>query len=302
MIFMIMNSEFDLALLRTFVAIVQTGSLTAAGRLVGRTQPAISHQANRLEEAVGQRLFGADKRRLTLTREGEILLDYAREILRLNDQMFAAFAVPAVEGHVTLGTPDLYAAYLLPGILGSFSAAYPGIEIELRCQRSVFLLSALRAEEVDLAILTRQPEQKSGDVVRREPLVWVSSAVARPEEEPALPLALLPPGSVYRQCALDALGRAKRRWSITSISDSIAGLQAAVYAGLAVTVLPRCAVSPAMRCLGPAEGLPTLPTIDLVMVSRRKRLEPAAAHLAEYIGQRLADVEPFRSHEAPLYR
>lgn len=291
-----MESEFDLSLLRTFVAIVETGGLTTAGRVVGRTQPAVSHQAKRLECAVGRPIFGSDKRHLTLTREGEILLGYARNMLKLNDELRARFASPEVEGRVRLGTPDLYAAYLLPGILGSFSRAYPQIEIELRCQRSIFLAAALRNEEIDLAIVTRQPDMKPGHVVRREQLVWVSSSTLRPERGP-VPLALLPEGSVYRSRALEALGRAKRRWEITSISDSIAGLQAAVYAGLAITVLPRCAVSPAMRCLGAAEDLPSLAPIDLVMLKRPKSLGAAAEQLAEYVAQRLEAVEPFRSHE-----
>ena len=295
---MIMETEFDLALLRTFVAIVETGGLTSAGRLVGRTQPAISHQTKRLEEAVGRPLFGANKRHLTLTREGEILLEYARSILRLNDEARARFASPDVQGHVTLGTPDLYAAYLLPGILGSFSRAHPSIEIELRCQRSIYLIAALQAEQIDLAILTRQPDHQGGQVVRREPMVWVASGTARPESEPILPLALLPPGSVYRQCALDALGVVGRRWRVASVGDNVAGLQAAIFAGLAVAVMPWCAVSPAMRRLGVSEGLPSLQAVDLVMVRTSKSMSPAAAQLADYIGQRLESVEPFRSHEA----
>lgn len=299
---MIMTLELDLSLLRTFVAIVETGGLTSAGRLVGRTQPAISHQVNRLEAAVGRALFGDDKRHLTLTRDGELLLEYARGLLRLNDEIVARFASPVIEGRVRLGTPDLYAAYLLPGILGSFSRAYPGIEIELRCQRSVFLVAALGNGDLDLAVLTRQADMASEQVVRREPLVWVASVTSRPELEPVLPLALLPPGSVYRQSALEALASIDRRWSITSISDSIAGLQAAVYTGLAVTVLPRCAMSPAMRCLGAADGMPSLPTIDLVIVRRTKAPSPAAELLAEYVSQRLESVEPFRAFEGAMHR
>jgi len=99
-----MESEFDLSLLRTFVAIVETGGLTTAGRVVGRTQPAVSHQAKRLECAVGRPIFGSDKRHLTLTREGEILLGYARNMLKLNDELRARFASPEVEGRVRLGT------------------------------------------------------------------------------------------------------------------------------------------------------------------------------------------------------
>jgi DNA-binding transcriptional LysR family regulator len=294
---MMMHHELDLSVLRTFVAIVETGGLTSAGRRVGRTQPAVSHQAKRLEESVGRPLFESDKRHLTLTPDGEILLEYARSMLRLNDEVRARFDRPAVEGHVTLGTPDLYAAYLLPGLLGSFARAYPGIEIELRCQRSVYLMSALQSEVVDIAIITRQPDLQTGDVVRREPLVWVASGTARPELEPVLPLALLPPGSVYRQQALEALGAVGRRWAVASFSDSIAGLQAAVFAGLAVAVMPLCAVSPAMRRLGAAEGLPSLPAVDLVMVRKLANLSPAAAQLADYISHRIDAVEAFRSFE-----
>lgn len=294
---MIMTSEVDLSLLRTFVAIVESGGLTAAGRVVGRTQPAVSQQAKRLEEAVGRPLFGPDKRRLELTREGEVLLEYARDMLRLNDELKARFAGPPVEGIVKLGTPDLYAAYLLPEILGSFSRQYPGVEIELRCQRSVNLMSALAEGEIDLALLTRQPALKASVVARREPLVWVAGQSAWPEREAVLPLALMPPGSVYRQAALEALGKAGLRWVQTSMSDSIAGLQAAVYAGLAMTVLPRCAVSAAMRVLDAGESMPRLPSIDLVMARSRASRNAAAEQLADYIAQRLDKVRPFRPRE-----
>ena len=89
---------------------------------------------------------------------------------------------------------------------------------------------------------------------------------------------------------------------IVSISDSIAGLQAAVYAGLAVAVMPLCAVSPVLRLLSAADGFPSLPTIDLVMVRKSKNLNPAATQLAKYIAQRLDAVEAFRSHDLTQIR
>lgn len=290
-----MVPDLDLALLRTFVAIVETGGMTAAGRRVGRTQPAITHQMKRFEAALGRPLFGSDRRHLTLTRDGEVLLDYARALLRLNDEARACFDAPEVEGRVVLGTPDLYAAYLLPEILERFSRAYARVRIELRCRRSVHLHAALQADEIDVAILTEQVEFKGGEVVRREPLVWVAGPSGAPEAEPVLPLALLPAGSVYRQRALEALGAAGRRWSITSVGDSIAGLQAAVLAGLAVSVFPRCAVSAGMRLLGPAENLPPLPALDLVLHRRTQGLPEAAEHLARYIAANFAGVAPYRA-------
>jgi DNA-binding transcriptional LysR family regulator len=103
------------------------------------------------------------------------------------------------------------------------------------------------------------------------------------ETRPTLPLALLPAGSLYRQHALEALGRAGRPWAITAISDSIAGLQAAVYAGLAVSIFPLCALTPHVRRLGEKEGLPTLPALEIMLQRRSSEVIPAVDRLAEYI-------------------
>ena len=286
-----MAPDLDLTLLRTFVAIVDTGGLTSAGRRVGRSQPAITHQIRRLEEGLGRPVFGCDRRRLSLTRDGEALLEYARAMLRLNDEVRARFSAPDVAGHVTLGTPDLYAAYLLPEVLADFSRSFPNVEIQLRCTRSIHLHAALEREELDIALMTNQPEFKGGEIIRREPIVWVAGAQGEPELANPLPLAMLPQGSVYRHIALEALSAAGRQWSIRSICDSIAGLQAAVFAGLAVAVFPRCAVVAGVRCIGKAEGLPVLPSIELVL-HRKRSVSAAAEQLARYIARELAGDVP----------
>lgn len=290
---------FDLSpnLLRTFVAVVETGSLTGAGRRVGRTQPAVTHQLNRLENMVQRPLFGPDRRNLVLTADGEILLHYARAMLRLNEEARQRFSRPLIEGRVILGTPDLYAAYLLPEILSRFSRAYPSIELELRCRRSIYLEQALQDGELDLALVTRQPGGLEGQLVRREPLVWVTSPATHPETEEIVPLALLPEGSVYRERALEALDSAQRRWRIVSVSDSIAGLLAAVLAGLAVGVFPRCALQPAVRRLGQRDSFPSLPELDLILLRRQSQISDAANHLADYIARELSSIA-FLPHPA----
>lgn len=288
-------NDLDTALLRTFVAIVDTGGVTSAGRVVGRTQSAVTHQINRLEAQLGRPVFGPDRRRITLTADGEILLEYARAMLRLSEEAKARFAAPGIAGQVTLGTPDLYAAYLLPEVLGRFSRAYPEVEIQLHCRRSVHLHAELARDKLDLAILTEQPDLHDGEVVRAEPLTWVASRGARPELDDPVPLAVLPAGSVYRQRALEALGAAGRRWAIRSVSDTIAGLQAAVFARLAVSVFPQCAVAAGMRRLGEEEGMPKLPDIDLVLQRRPAGVSEAAEHLAQYISRELRTAVPFRA-------
>jgi DNA-binding transcriptional LysR family regulator len=282
-----LNQDLDIALLRTFVAIVDTGGLTSAGRQVGRTQPAITHQISRLEDLIGRTLFDDNRRKLSLTHDGEVLLEFARAMLRINDEARGRFSTPDIAGRVTLGTPDLYAPYILPDVLESFSRAHPNVEIQLRCTRSVHLHAALERNELDIALMTNQPEFRRGELVRLEPLVWVAAIGSRPETRKPLPLAVLPQGSVYRHHALEALGAAGLQWSIRSVCDSIAGLRAAVFAGLAVSVFPRCAIGSNIRQLGTQDGLPPLPPIELVMHRKSQGISDAAEQLAQFIAREL---------------
>lgn len=284
-----MIPDLEIPLLRTFVAVIDTGSITLAGRQVGRTQPAITNQMHRLEKALGKPLFEADRRRLTLTPEGEMLLAYARKLLGLNDEIRDRFHTPSISGHVRLGVPDLYAAFLLPVVLAGFAHAYPEVEIEMRCSRSIHLYAALEREEIDIALTTRQPEFGIGQIVREEPLIWVAARDIPVETRPTLPLALLPAGSLYRQHALEALGQAGRSWAITAVSDSIAGLQAAVYAGLAVSIFPLCALTDQVRRLGKDEGLPDLPALEIMLLRKPSAVSPAVDRLSEYIMTELSN-------------
>src|SRR5258708_18356854 len=216
-------------------------------------------------------------------------------MLRLNDEARDRFSAPGIAGHVTLGTPDLYASYILPEVLDNFSRSHPNVEIELRCTRSVHLYAAVERHEIDIALMTNQPEFRRGQLIRHEPLVWVAGVGSSPELRKPLPLAVLPQGSVYRHLALEALGAAGQQWSIRSVCDSIAGLQAAVFAGLAVSVFPRCAITPNVRCLAGADGLPKLPPVELVMHRKSQGVSNAAEQLAQYIARELGD-----SVSAPL--
>jgi DNA-binding transcriptional LysR family regulator len=103
-----------------------------------------------------------------------------------------------------------------------------------------------------------------------------------------LPLALLPPGNIYREHAIDQLERMGREWKITCVSASTAGLQAAAFAGMAVTVLCRSALVPGMREVGPNEGLPSLPAVDLLLYRAAGRnlaaIDALHNYLEDYIG------------------
>eukprot|EP01037_Dinobryon_pediforme_P020337 gene20337-20933_t len=128
--------SIDIRTLRSLLSVVESGSITEAARRLGRTQPAITLQLQRLEELVGKLLFKHEGRRMVLTPDGIIAVGYARSIVRMHDELLARMSSPEIEGNVILGTPDLYAAFVLPEILSVFMKAFPRIKVELRCALS----------------------------------------------------------------------------------------------------------------------------------------------------------------------
>ncbi len=272
--------DFDIDLLRTLATIAETGSFTRAAERLGRTQSTISLQIKRLEDGVGCRLLDRTDRAVAPTVEGEVLLGYARRILALNDEARDRLADPEVAGAVRLGTPEDFATIHLPGALARFAEAHPRVLLEVRCDYTLNLMEAFRRGEFDLVLVKREPMgTQGGAVVWREPLVWVMGPKPPPEEGP-LPLVLSPPPDVYRRRALDALDRAGRPWRVVYSSTSLAGTQAAVAAGLGVTVLPKDMVPDGFSVIeGP---LPRLEDTEMALLMAETPA-PVAQRLAEHI-------------------
>ena len=278
----------DMRVLRSFVSVVDTGSVTETARRLGRTQPAITLQMKRLEDLTGRTLFRQDSRRPVLTDEGDMVLSYAKSILRLHDELLARLSSPDIEGHVVLGTPDLYAAYLLPSILALFRQSFPRIQVELRCSLSTPLVALVQRGEVDIALVTRMKGFTGGQVVRQEQLIWIMGEGHDVHLAEPVPLAVLPTGNIYREHAIEGLERAGRKWRIACVSESIGGLQAAVFAGMAVTVLGKSALVHGMKQIGINEYFPPLPKVDLLLYHASGPSTPAAMALHEYLAHYLS--------------
>ena len=277
------NLALDLRILRSFVMVAESASVTHAAAQLGRTQPAITMQLQKLEELVGKQLFAPESRRTQLTEDGEVVLHYAKTLLRIHDEMLMRLSSIPIEGHVILGTPDLYAAYLLPPILARFRHAFPRIQVELRCSLSTPLLSLVRQGDVDIALVTRMRGFTGGQVIHQEQLIWVVSDQFEPHRSDPVPLAVLPPGNIFRDHAIEALERSGRRWRITCVSESMGGLQAAVFSGMAVAPIVISALVPGMRQIGPQEYFPALPMVDLLLYRAPSKNDDATRALAEYL-------------------
>jgi DNA-binding transcriptional LysR family regulator len=265
-----MDINIPTDVLRTFVAIADTGSFTQAADKVFRTQSAVSQQVNKLEQTVGKDLFLREGRNVKLTPDGNEFVGYARRILKIHDEAVSVFTEPHLEGLVRFGIPDDYVEAFLPRILTSSAEAFPRIQFEIECQSSEDLVELLINDRLDIALITNHPGFPKGDIVSHQPVVWVTSPTHFVHEEDPMPVALFEATCTVRQAVLEKLDKIGRNYRLAYSSPNHAGLTAAVKAGLAVTALARCAVPMGLRELTADEGFPALPASPLSLLRREK--------------------------------
>ena len=152
----------DIDLLRTFLTVLDTQSFTRTAERLLRTQPAISQQIKKLEDTVGAPLITRDRNAITPTTTGLVVKSYAEGIIGLNDKMLADLldAAPAV---LRIGLPDDYAAIYLPEILRIAALRLPETEISCHADISRNLGKRVANGDLDLAILTADPETPIDD-------------------------------------------------------------------------------------------------------------------------------------------
>lgn len=285
-------AQLDLAALRVFLAIAETGSITAAADRVHRSAAAVSMQAGKLERAIGRTLLRRLPRGVELTAEGEQLLAYARRIVRLEQEAVSSLVRPALRGTVRIGTPDDYAHCFLPDLLARFNEHEPDIAIEVHCQASQILLQELRDGNLDLAVITQTGDEPEGEVLHHEPVVFAGTQGFRHFHDLPVSLALWLPGCPIRTMALKALDNAGIAYRIAYTSPSNAALQAAVLAGLAVGAMARSTLTPDMKVLEQADGFPSAGHIRLALHRRPDFSSAVVEELARHIVSWFRDLSP----------
>ena len=280
----------DIDLLRSFVSVVDAGGFTRAGERVHRTQSTVSQQVRRLEEMLGCDLLDRNGRQATPTEEGERLLSYARRILALAEEARDVVARPVGDGVVRLGLPEDFAAYRLADMLSDFARSRPGLRLDVRCGLSVRLVRDLERGELDLALYKRDAGDGSANAAAKaiatwpERLHWITSVRHEVDTRRSVPLAVYEQGCLYRNRAIHALETAGRAWHIAYTSPNLSGIQAAVSAGLGVSILPDVAIVDAHRMLDRADGFPPIPDTELALVAA-----PGATPATRRLADRLTD-------------
>ena len=270
-----MRNDLDTELLRTLVAIADTGSFAEAAGSVHRTQSAVSMQMKRLEAVVGQPLFEKRGRRTLPNAGGRDLVRHARQILALQDEALAAFRDPGLHGEVRMGACDDYVLSFVPPILARYAERHPRVHVRLDARSSTALVAAAAAGEIDIALVNVVDEAVRHEKLTSEPLVWVASPAHSSHELDPLPLAV-ENDCVWGRWAHDALDRIGRPYRSAYSAFNNSGLAAIVEAGLAVSVMSASSVPASLRVLGEADGFPALPITSMGMVVRGGPLSAAA--------------------------
>jgi DNA-binding transcriptional LysR family regulator len=269
--------------LRSFLAIVDSGSFTKAAERVHKTQSAVSMHVRRLEEQLGCALFVKHGRGARLTAEGERLIEFARRIIQVEAGALAALSRKGLRGAVRLGIPDDYAESFLAEILGRFNRRHPLVEVSVVCEASLELAAQVSAGALELALVTDHPGFHGFELLREEPMVWAAAERFRVEDGAPIPLALGSGTCIWRRGAEDALAANPRATRGLFFSKNFSAIGSVVRAGLAATILPASMVGDGLRLLGRSEGLPELPVNRMGLLHAPGRPTEEAKALADAI-------------------
>ncbi len=160
-----MVDDLDWNLIKSFVAVAEAGSLSAAARSLRSSQPTLGRHVAELERALGVTLFRRGRGGYALSEDGAALLDRARAI-REQAAAFSRLALGAseqVSGTVRIAASEVMAAYALPPLTAALAVEEPGIEIEIVASNQV---ENLLRRDADIAIRMIEPAQL--DLVARK--------------------------------------------------------------------------------------------------------------------------------------
>ena len=272
--------NFDMDALRTMVVGVELGGFShAAGRL-NRSPSAVSMQLRKLETQTGQRLFKRNGRGLILTEAGDVLLQYARRVLALNDEMGLALGAIDKGGTVRVGMPQDFTDAVLPSLLTRYSKARPATHVEVKAGRNFALADDVANGRLDMALAFCAGRKGGANRIATVPGVWVTrtrqvrATKARAKEirhtqgitdEGVVPLIVFDGPCLFRDMGIDALARAGIPWRLAMTTPSLAGLWCGVRAGLGVTVRTPLAIPRGLSIVPLGVDLPELASIDIVL-------------------------------------
>lgn len=235
--------------LRTFLAILEAGSVTGGAERIGRSQSATSLQIRQLEDVVGQPLFRRHGRGVSLTVVGEKLRPVARQVVQSLDSSLSELRGGGLKGKLRIGMPDDHSRSELANIISDFAALHPEVELEVHCALGAGFADALKSGALDLAVHEVPDPQDGDEILREDQLVWMCSRDHDVSAFDVLPIAVFDRDCWWRDLALSGLEEAGRSYQVIFTSESAVGVRAAVQSGIAAGLLSTLEDTEGMRPL-----------------------------------------------------
>jgi DNA-binding transcriptional LysR family regulator len=274
--------NIDVALLRAFVAVADSGRMTAAAKVVHRTQGAVSQQVKRLESLFGCRLFDRKADAAWLTREGERLLIQAHRLISLNDEVLDQMREPDFTGEIRLGVAHDIVRTMLPPILRRFRQEHPQVLITLVSDTTRSLRGVLREHAVDLALLTESERGDRNQFLLADRLVWVGAKGGDAYRRRPLSVALGRADCGFRAAALKSLTMARMPWRSICQVGSLEPVFATLEADMAIGLFLLRTVPDRLTALR-SRDLPPLPFFNINLRLPTGGIAPVTAELARHV-------------------
>jgi DNA-binding transcriptional LysR family regulator len=275
--------HIELRLLRSFVAVYETGSMSRAAVRSFCSQAAMSMRLKLLEDEIGHQLFIRHHHRLEATALGSEFYAKALAVLASYDELVSATRSRDVVQKVRIGVPDDYALSFVARILHAVSLQIKGFEIEIICDLSSNLVAAVQRQDIDLALATVVFAPPNAILISQTDLLWTYHPGWRPDNSAPIPLAVYPEGCVFRKAMITCLGETETAWRIVAQSRSHAGVLAAVRGGIAITAMADGTAPDDLTTIISSSILPPLNRVPIYLLKRPGDPSKAMASLEQKI-------------------
>jgi len=283
--------DLDIDMLRCFMEVARTQNFTKAGKNIGLTQSGVSVKIRRLEDRLSTQVFNRTSKSLSLTLEGETLMDYAGRILSVHDEAVSRLTKPKASGELRIGLIDYFLPELLPNLLSKFRKQYPNIHLKIQTDVGINLIPLYEKGELDLVVAGKDSYQGSCRVLTQEPLTWVVGNDTEASLNEALHLVVLPSPCSFRRVATESLEKANRKWEVLFTGTSIASIQAAVQAGMGLSILPKGALKEGLRKAPSHLELPELPMYSIALITDEQKANDARDVFISYLEAELNNLK-----------
>lgn len=289
---------FDLEQLRTFVAVADSGSLSAAAPRLFLSQSSVSEQLRKLEERAGVPLLIRGRRGVQPTPAGERLLGHARRMLDLDALAMQDIRGETLAGELRLAITDYYRTSEIAGMLRRLRERHPQLRLHVTVMKSAAIDASADDDAFDIGLTMRVVGARGGTgqrsragwrPLRREPLAWVAGRGDTQEVGMPLPLVLLPDTCSLHQYVVRTLKRARLPYRVSHSASGVAGLQMALAAGLGISCLNRSAIPAGVATLDAATAsslrLPALPDVEFCLLPPRRGEAPVVQAAREVLAE-----------------